>query len=149
MWFSFVADFQTEGANGKVVCFINKRRVVVFEINAHSACGLDQFLSILKVDPARTDAEAAPPIEREDVLADLLIVTLDVECWVVAVIDGIEGIPVGVAQVKVAIEGTIDEYSLNRVDVVVLNIVFLVGRGKIIAGAGGAGGLEVSCNSWA
>lgn len=95
------------------------------------------------------DAEAAPPIEPEDVLADLLIVALDVECWVVAVIDGIEGIPVGVAQVKVAIEGTIDEYSLNRVDVVVLNIVFLVGRGKIIAGAGGAGGLEVSCNSWA
>ena len=145
MRFSFVSDCQTEGANGKVVCFINKRRVVVFEINAHRACGLDQFLSILKVDPARMDAEAAPPIEPEDVLADLLVVALDVECWVVAVIVGIEGIPVGAAQVKVAIEGTIDEYSLNGVDIVVL-IVLLVGCGKIIAGASG---LEVSCNSGA
>ena len=91
------------------------------------------------------NAEAAPPIKPEDVLTDLLVVALDVKCWVIAFIVGIEGIPVGVAQVNVAIEGTIDEDGFNGVDIVVL-IVLLVGCGKIIAGASG---LEVSCNSGA
>ena len=99
MWLSFVSNCQIEGANGKVVCFANERRVVVFEIHAHRACGLGQFLSFLKVDIAWIDAEAAPSIEVEDVFVELIVVALDIESWVMAVIVGIEGSPVGIALV--------------------------------------------------
>ena len=78
---------------------------------------------------------------------ELIVVALDIESWVMAVIVCIEGSPVGialVAQVKVAIEGTSVEQGLNGVDIVVLHIVLRKGSGKIVAGADG---LEVSCDS--